>query len=109
MEHTIQRRTVTSQRLGGLVGSHSIARPSVPLYAVSPRVLPEAVTQTVTPWEQKEFYFDACGKRGCFLVRAGEQFGATTPRHIGTHRAMENFPATRWRQNAPGPWVSEFP
>ena len=45
MEHTIQRRTVTSQRLGGLVGPRSIARPSVLLYAVSPRVLPEAVTQ----------------------------------------------------------------
>jgi len=48
MDHTIQRRTNTSQRLGGLVGSSSVARPGVLLYAVSPRVFPEAVTQTVT-------------------------------------------------------------
>ena len=49
MEHTTQRRIITSQRLGGLVGAGSIARPGVPLCAVSPRVLPEAVTQAVTP------------------------------------------------------------
>ena len=44
IEHTIQRQTITSQRLGGLMGSYSIARSSVLLCAVSPRVLPEAVT-----------------------------------------------------------------
>ncbi len=43
-ERTVQRRTVTSQCLTGFVRSNSIARPSVPLCAVSPRILPEAVT-----------------------------------------------------------------
>ena len=44
MDHMIQRQTGTSQRFGGLVGSSSIARHGVPLYAVFPCVLPEAVT-----------------------------------------------------------------
>ena len=48
MDHTIQRQTITSQCLGGLLRSSSIARPSVLLYGVSPRVLPEAVTPAVT-------------------------------------------------------------
>jgi hypothetical protein len=51
MDHTIQRQTITSQRLGESVGPRSIARPNVLLYAVSPRVLPEAVTQAVTQRE----------------------------------------------------------
>ena len=48
IEHSIQRQTIASQCLGELVGSSTIARPGVLLRAVSPRVLPEAVTQAVT-------------------------------------------------------------
>ena len=62
MDHTMQRRTFTSQRLGWFVGSSSIACPGVLLRAVSSRVLPEAVTQAVTTRDEKEFSFDALWK-----------------------------------------------
>ena len=40
----MQRGILPSQCLTGFVESNSIARPGVPLCAVSPRILPEAVT-----------------------------------------------------------------
>jgi hypothetical protein len=49
MDYTMQRPTATSQCLGGFVESSSIARSGVPFRAVSLRVLPKAVTHTVTP------------------------------------------------------------
>ena len=82
-EHTMQRRTVTSQCLKRFVRSNSIARLGVPLCTVSPLIPPEVVTQAVTPAGQKSAFSSCLAERPSRHVRqARGLFWDPTPRHL---------------------------